>query len=107
MRLLVLRSGIQLLEQEEALLNHQERVSVQRAAVTEKDVALEALEKDARDLQLAIGEEKRQIELKEREGPLKRRLEGEIAALQIEVGNGILPAASAQRRPREQSHRIE
>ncbi len=79
-------SGIQLLEQEEVLLNYNEKVNINEAAINKGNMALETLEKEMKDLQLAINEEKRQIELRDKEGPLKTRLEGEIATLQIEVG---------------------
>lgn len=79
-------SGIQLLEQEELLLNYYEKVNVHGAAITNGNMALENMEKEMRDLQLAINEEKRQIELKKMEVPLKKRMEGEITTLQIEVG---------------------
>lgn len=79
-------SGIQLLEHEEVLLNYYEKVNVRGAAITKGNMALETMEKEMRDLQLAINEEKRQIDLKKKEVPLKKRLEGEITTLQIEVG---------------------
>nr|XP_046235156.1 coiled-coil domain-containing protein 146 isoform X2 [Scatophagus argus] len=77
--------GIQLLEQEELLFNYYEKVNIQGAAVIKGNVALETLEKETRDLQLAINEEKRQIGLKKKEVLLKKRLEGEITTLQIEL----------------------
>lgn len=79
-------SGIQLLEHEEVLLDYYEKANVHGAAITNGNVALENMEKEMRDLQLAINEEKRQIELKKVEVPLKKRMEGEITTLQIEVG---------------------
>lgn len=79
-------SGIQLLEHEEVLLNYYEKVNVRGTAITKGNMALETMEKEMRDLQLAINEEKRQIHLKKKEVPLKKRLEGEITTLQIEVG---------------------
>lgn len=80
-------SGIQLLELEEVLFNYYEKVNIQEAAIAKGHMALEILEKEIRDLQLAINEEKRQIDLKKREVPLKKKLEEEITMLQIEVGN--------------------
>nr|XP_019948010.1 PREDICTED: coiled-coil domain-containing protein 146 [Paralichthys olivaceus] len=77
--------GIQLLEHEEVLFNYHEKVNVQEAAIAKGNVALETLEREIKDLQLAISEEKRQIELKKKEVPLKRKLEGEIAMLLIEL----------------------
>lgn len=79
-------SGIQLLEHEEVLFNYYENVNIQEAAITKGNMALETLEKEINDLQLAINEEKRQIDLKKNQVPLKRKLEGEITTLQIEVG---------------------
>lgn len=79
-------SGIQLLEHEEVLFNYYEKVNIQEAAITKGNMALETMEKEMRDLQLAINEEKRQIDLKKKEVPLKRKLEGEVTMLQIEVG---------------------
>lgn len=79
-------SGIQLLEHEEVLFNYYEKVNSQEAATTKGNMALENLEKEMRDLQLAINEEKRQIDLKKKEVPLNKKLEGEITMLQIEVG---------------------
>ncbi|KAM9334637.1 coiled-coil domain-containing protein 146 [Symphorus nematophorus] len=77
--------GIQLLELEEVLFSHYEKVNIQGAAITKGNMALETLEKEMRDLQLMINEEKRQIDLKKKELPLKKRLEGEITMLQIEL----------------------
>lgn len=79
-------SGIQLLEHEEVLFNYYEKVNIQEAAITKGNMAMETLEKEIRDLQLAINEEKRQIDLKKKDVPLRKKLEGEIAILQIEVG---------------------
>lgn len=78
-------SGIQLLEHEETLFNYYEKVNIQEAAITKGNLTLEALEKDARDLELAINEEKREIDLKKKDILLKRKLEEEITMLQIEV----------------------
>ncbi|XP_070710324.1 coiled-coil domain-containing protein 146 [Pempheris klunzingeri] len=77
--------GIKLLEHEEVLFNYYEKVNLQEAAITEGNMALETLEKEMRDLQLAINEEKRQIDLKKKEVPLEKKLEGEITMLQIEL----------------------
>ncbi|XP_070785470.1 coiled-coil domain-containing protein 146 [Enoplosus armatus] len=77
--------GIQLLEHEEVLFNYYDKVNVQEAAITKGNMALETLEKETRDLQLAINEEKRQIDLKKKEVPLKKKLEDEITTLQIEL----------------------
>lgn len=79
-------SGIRLVEREEEVLRCHEKLNLQAAAITEGNMALETIEKEMRDVQLEIGEEKRQIELKKKELPLKSRLEGEITSLQIEVG---------------------
>uniref|UniRef100_A0A8D3BFW8 Coiled-coil domain containing 146 n=1 Tax=Scophthalmus maximus TaxID=52904 RepID=A0A8D3BFW8_SCOMX len=78
--------GIQLLEHEEVLFNYHGKVNVQEAAISKGNVVLETMEKETRDLQSAIKEEKRQIDLKKKkELPLKRKLEGEISMLQIEL----------------------
>ncbi|XP_065807689.1 coiled-coil domain-containing protein 146 [Labrus bergylta] len=77
--------GIQLLEHEEVLFSYYEKVNIQEAAVTKGNMALESLEKDMRDLQLAINEEKRRTELKKKEVPLKKKLEEDITMLQIEL----------------------
>ncbi|XP_040886163.1 coiled-coil domain-containing protein 146 [Toxotes jaculatrix] len=77
--------GIQLLEHEEVLFNYYEKVNIQEAAITKGNMALETMEKEMRDLQLAICEEKRQIDLIKKEVPLERKLEGEITMLQIEL----------------------
>ncbi|KAF7648540.1 hypothetical protein LDENG_00155220, partial [Lucifuga dentata] len=77
--------GIQLLELEELLYNHHEKVNIQEAAIAKGNMALEILEKEIRDWQLAINEEKRQIDLEKREVPLKKKMEEEIAVLQIEL----------------------
>lgn len=79
-------SGIQLLEHDEVLFNYYEKVNIQEAAITKGNMVLETLEKEMKDLQLAINEEKRQIGMKKKEVPLMKRLEGEITMLQIEVG---------------------
>ncbi|KAM6961829.1 coiled-coil domain-containing protein 146 [Tautogolabrus adspersus] len=77
--------GIQLLEHEEVLFSYYEKVNIQEAAITKGNMALESLEKDMRDLQLAIKEEKRRTELKKKEVPLKKKLDEEITTLQIEL----------------------
>ncbi|XP_005725305.1 coiled-coil domain-containing protein 146 isoform X4 [Pundamilia nyererei] len=77
--------GIQLLEHEEILCNYYEKVNIQEAAITKRNSILEALEKDMRDLELAINEEKRKIDLKKKDVLLKRKLEEEITMLQIEL----------------------
>lgn len=79
-------SGIQLLEQDEVVWNYKNKVSVQDAAIAERNVELETAEKEARDLRLAVREEKRQIGLRKKELLEEKCLEGEIATLQIEVG---------------------
>uniref|UniRef100_UPI0037E79539 coiled-coil domain-containing protein 146 n=1 Tax=Semicossyphus pulcher TaxID=241346 RepID=UPI0037E79539 len=77
--------GIQLLEHEEVLFNHHNKVNIQEAAITKSNMVLESLEKEMRDLQLAINKEKTQIELKKKEVPLRKTLEGEITMLQIKL----------------------
>ncbi|TMS02944.1 Coiled-coil domain-containing protein 146 [Larimichthys crocea] len=74
-----------LLEHEEVLFNYYEKVNIQEAAITKGNMVLETLEKEMKDLQLAINEEKRQIGMKKKEVPLMKRLEGEITMLQIEL----------------------
>ncbi|TKS90911.1 Coiled-coil domain-containing protein 146 [Collichthys lucidus] len=76
--------GIQLLEHDEVLFNYYEKVNIQEAAITKGNMVLETLEKEIKDLQLAINEEKRQIGMKKKEVPLMKRMEGEITMLQIE-----------------------
>ncbi|TDG96710.1 hypothetical protein EPR50_G00231910 [Perca flavescens] len=77
--------GIQLLEHEEVLFNYYEKVNIQEAAITKGNMTLEAMDKEMRDFHLEINEEKRQIDLKKKVLPLKNKLEGEIAMLQIEL----------------------
>ncbi|KAK2858924.1 hypothetical protein Q5P01_003544 [Channa striata] len=77
--------GIQLLEHEEVLFNYYEKVNVQENAIAKGSMALETLEKEITNLNLAINEEKRKMDLKKKEVPLKRKLEGEITLLQIEL----------------------
>lgn len=59
------------------------------AAITKGKVTLETLEKNVRELQLEINEEKRQIERRKKEVLLKRKLEEEITVLQIQVENPL------------------
>lgn len=77
--------GVRLLEHEEVLLNYDKKVSLHGAAITEGNRALESVEKEMRDLQLAVSEERRQIDLKKKEMAVWKNLEGEITTLQIEV----------------------
>lgn len=79
-------SGIQLLEQEEVLLNYNNEMSAQDVAIAERSMELETAEKEMRDLRLAVREEKRQIGLRKKEVLEEKCLEGEIATLQMEVG---------------------
>nr|XP_015813462.2 LOW QUALITY PROTEIN: coiled-coil domain-containing protein 146 [Nothobranchius furzeri] len=76
---------IQLLEQDEVLVNYREQLNNLEAAVAKGNMALETLEKDMRELQLEMNNDRRHIELKRKEVLLKRKLEGEIAMLQIEL----------------------
>ncbi|XP_056280649.1 coiled-coil domain-containing protein 146 isoform X2 [Pseudoliparis swirei] len=77
--------GVHLLEHDEVLFNYYKKVDVQEAAITKGTMTLESLEKEMRDLQLEVQEERRQTDLKKKEVPLKKRLEGEITTLQIEL----------------------
>ncbi|XP_029351480.1 coiled-coil domain-containing protein 146 [Echeneis naucrates] len=77
--------GIQLLEHEEVLFSHHEKVNIQDVAIAKGNVALEMMEKEIKELQSAINEERRQMELKKKEVPLKKKLEEEITMLQIEL----------------------
>lgn len=79
-------SGIQLLEQDEVLLNYSSEASAQDVAVAKRSMELEIAEKEMRDLQLAVREEKRQIGLRKKEALEEKWMEGEIVTLQIEVG---------------------
>lgn len=74
------------MEREREVLRCHEELSAREAAVAERNAALEVAEKELRDLQAEVGEEKRLIWLREREVPLRNRLEGDITSLQIEVG---------------------
>lgn len=67
------------------MFNYYEKVNVQEAAISKRNMAMENAEKDMRELQLDINEEKRQIALKQKEVLHKRRLEEEVTMLQIEV----------------------
>ncbi|KAI3366797.1 hypothetical protein L3Q82_009457 [Scortum barcoo] len=77
--------GIQLLEHEEVLFNYYEKVNIHEAAITKGNMVMETLKKEMQDLELAINEEKRQIDLRKKEVPLGKKLEGEITTLQIEL----------------------
>ncbi|CAJ1054953.1 coiled-coil domain-containing protein 146 [Xyrichtys novacula] len=77
--------GIQLLEHEEVLFHYQKKVDTQEGAIIKGNVGLDALEKEMRDLELAINEKKRQIKLKKTGVPLNKKLEEEITVLQIEL----------------------
>lgn len=68
------------------LLSYTNELSARDAAIAERNMELETAEKEARDLRLAIREEKRQIDLRRKEVLQEKWLEGEIATLQIEVG---------------------
>ncbi|XP_028250980.1 coiled-coil domain-containing protein 146 isoform X2 [Parambassis ranga] len=81
--------GIQLLEHEEVLFNYYEKVNVQEAAISKRNMAMENAEKDMRELQLDINEERRQIALKRKEVLHRRRLEEEVTMLQIELSESI------------------
>lgn len=78
--------GIQLLEHDEVLLSYYEKVNAQEADINKRNMVLETLEKEMMDLQLEIIEEKRLIELRLKEVPLRKQLEEEITMLQIQVG---------------------
>uniref|UniRef100_A0A673BVV2 Coiled-coil domain containing 146 n=1 Tax=Sphaeramia orbicularis TaxID=375764 RepID=A0A673BVV2_9TELE len=78
--------GIQLLEHDEVLFTYYEKVNVQEAAINKENMALETLEKEMTDLQITINEDRRQIDLKRKEVPLQKKLEGEITMLHIQVG---------------------
>ncbi|KAG7497280.1 hypothetical protein JOB18_034699 [Solea senegalensis] len=77
--------GIQLLEHEEVLCSYHEKVNVQEAAITKGNIELESMEKEMKDLQSAINEERRQIDVNKKEVPVSRKLEEEITVLQIEL----------------------
>lgn len=67
------------------MFNYYEKVNNQEAAITKGHMASETLEKEISDLQLAINEERRQIDMRKKEAPLQRKLEEEIVMMQIEV----------------------
>ncbi|XP_054655958.1 coiled-coil domain-containing protein 146 [Dunckerocampus dactyliophorus] len=77
--------GIQLLEHEEVLFDYQEKVNMQEVAINEGTVALENLEKEMRDLKVAIREVTRQIGFKRKEVLVQKKLEEQITMLQIEL----------------------
>ncbi|XP_030004185.1 coiled-coil domain-containing protein 146 [Sphaeramia orbicularis] len=77
--------GIQLLEHDEVLFTYYEKVNVQEAAINKENMALETLEKEMTDLQITINEDRRQIDLKRKEVPLQKKLEGEITMLHIQL----------------------
>ncbi|XP_047245809.1 coiled-coil domain-containing protein 146 isoform X3 [Girardinichthys multiradiatus] len=77
--------GLQLLEQDKVLLNYYEQMKNLEAAITNNNIAMETMEKDIRELQIEINEEKRQIDLRRREVFLKRKLEEEIVMRHIEL----------------------
>lgn len=73
------------MEQDKVLSNFYEQVKDLEAAVAKSNRATKTVEKDVRELQIEINDEKRQIDLKKRKVLLKRKLEEEIIMLQIEV----------------------
>ncbi|KAM9824652.1 coiled-coil domain-containing protein 146 [Neosynchiropus ocellatus] len=75
--------GVQLLEQEEVVASCYERLKIQEEAVMKGSVRLELLEKESRELGPVLDDERRKVELKEKEVPLSRRLEEEVTMLQI------------------------
>lgn len=78
-------------------MSYSNELSTRDAAIVERNTELETAEKEARDLRLAIREEKRQIDLRKKEALQEKWLEGEIATLQIEVGGEQThPFADAQ-----------
>lgn len=77
---------MKLAEREREVLRRHDEASALEVAVAQRNAALEATEEEVRDLKVEVGEEKRQIGLREREVPRRNRLEGEITSLQIEVG---------------------
>lgn len=68
------------------LLDYNRELSTRDAAIAERNMELEVAEKETRDLRLVIREEKRHIGLRKQEVLQRKCLEGEIATLQIEVG---------------------
>ncbi|XP_008399192.1 coiled-coil domain-containing protein 146 isoform X2 [Poecilia reticulata] len=77
--------GLRLLEQDGVLSNFYDHVKNLEAAVAKSYRATETAEKDARELQIEINEEKRQVDLKKRKVLLKRKQEEEIITLQIKL----------------------
>ncbi|XP_055009918.1 coiled-coil domain-containing protein 146 [Boleophthalmus pectinirostris] len=77
--------GIELLEHDEVLLGYYEKVNVQEADINKGNMAIEAVEKERMDLELQIKEEKRLVELRLKEVPLRKQLEEEITMLQIQL----------------------
>ncbi|XP_054910781.1 coiled-coil domain-containing protein 146 isoform X2 [Poeciliopsis prolifica] len=77
--------GIRLSEQDKVLSSFYEQVKNLEAAVAKSNRATEAAEKDVRELQIEINDEKRQMDLRKRKVLLKRKLEQEIIMLQIEL----------------------
>ncbi|XP_078138376.1 coiled-coil domain-containing protein 146 [Centroberyx gerrardi] len=77
--------GIQLLEREEEVCILSEKGNVLKAIIAKGNMALVTLEEETRGLGLAISEEKRQIDLKNKELPRVRKLEDEVAVLKIEL----------------------
>ncbi|XP_061662737.1 coiled-coil domain-containing protein 146 [Syngnathoides biaculeatus] len=77
--------GIQLLEHEEVLFDYQEKVNTQEAAIAAGSAALENLEKEMRDLKVAVGEEKRHIGFKKKEVLVQKKMEEELTMLQLEM----------------------
>lgn len=67
-------------------MSYYEKVNAQEADINKRNMVLETLEKEMMDLQLEIIEEKRLIELRLKEVPLRKQLEEEITMLQIQVG---------------------
>uniref|UniRef100_A0A3B3ZX87 Coiled-coil domain containing 146 n=1 Tax=Periophthalmus magnuspinnatus TaxID=409849 RepID=A0A3B3ZX87_9GOBI len=78
--------GIELLEHDEVLLGYYEKVNVQEADINKGNMAIETVETERMDLELQIKEEKRLVELRLKEVPLRKQLEEEITMLQIQVG---------------------
>ncbi|KAM8883922.1 coiled-coil domain-containing protein 146 isoform 2-T2 [Synchiropus picturatus] len=77
--------GVQLLEQEDVVASCYERLKIQEEAVMKGSLSLELLEKESRELRPVLDDERRKMELKEKEVPLSRRLEEEITLLQIQL----------------------
>ncbi|XP_033845165.1 coiled-coil domain-containing protein 146 [Periophthalmus magnuspinnatus] len=77
--------GIELLEHDEVLLGYYEKVNVQEADINKGNMAIETVETERMDLELQIKEEKRLVELRLKEVPLRKQLEEEITMLQIQL----------------------